>query len=487
MLIGFFISVLVLIALAIWGTRIQMREYQVRLERQRRLATQILAREQELDPRYQAALAAAHQREMEQAKFRLQCEQFALERYVALHRPGAETYLINEQVESMVALPSLKRPAEVVPQLAAPHQGYPQAPPFASIKSLIRPGKLILGYTVQGPIYGDITDLLSMLFAGKPGTGKSTALLYYLSMLLLTDASVYIFDHQGSLNELADFLPYFGEFKQFADPMPGIYQELREREDLWRDGKQVRKPMLVLADELPAVARYEEKNRVRYSLLDLAEEIVLEHRKHNVYCLLTGQSFPADILPTITRDNCSSRILFNSSPDHARMVGLDAESRKKMLPLLKSAPQGTAILDVTRRPEPDIVAIPYTTVEDARDALGTLGTPHGERVQVTCEDDSDAQTGAENGGNEALPANVRTFPLSSVHAPVESSDAASDERPNEYRLSTEEIAQFVPAYRASGNIDRCLAAVGKGARFRPHAREIIRALGISSLRLKRDG
>lgn len=317
-----------------------------------------------LSPVYQSVLEVEHRRKMEIAQFQLNA-------YVALHRPKAETYIINEEVASVIALPSLKRPELVPPQqqIAAPQQLYPQAPPFASIKSLIKPGKLILGYSVQGPIYGDVTDLLSMLFAGKPGTGKSTALLYYLSMLLLVDASVYVFDHQGSLNDLADFLPYYGEFASFAEPMPEIYQELREREEIWRNGRRVRKPMLILGDELPAVARYEEKNRVKYSLLDLAEEIVLEHRKHNVYCLLTGQSFPADILPTITRDNCSSRILFNSSPDHARMAGLDKASRDKMLPLLKAAPQGTAILDVTRRPEPDIVAIPYTTVEDARNVV----------------------------------------------------------------------------------------------------------------------
>ena len=59
------------------------------------------------------------------------------------------------------------------------------------------------GFGVDGPIYGDITDLLSMAFVGKPGTGKSSALLYYLAMLLLVDADVYVFDHQGSLSDLA--------------------------------------------------------------------------------------------------------------------------------------------------------------------------------------------------------------------------------------------------------------------------------------------
>lgn len=252
------------------------------------------------------------------------------------------------------------------PAIAAPGVLYPQAPPFTHIHHLIGPGRLILGYNTAGPIYGDITDLLSMAFVGKPGTGKSSALLYYLAMLLLVDAQVYVFDHQGSLASLADLLPYYGSFADFAQPQAAIYDDLEEREQLWRNGRQVRRPMLVLVDELPAVARWEAKHKPEYSILDLAEKIVLEHRKHNVYCLLTGQSLPAEVLPTLTRDNLSSRLVFNSSAAHARMAGLDEETRKKLLPLLRKAQPGTAILDVSRRAEPDIAAIPETTIHDLR-------------------------------------------------------------------------------------------------------------------------
>ena len=61
----------------------------------------------------------------------------------------------------------------------------------------------------------------------------------------------------------------------------------------------------------------------RVSVLDLAEKIVTQNRKHNCFCLLTGQSLPANVLPTLTRDNLSSRLVFNSSDMHARMAGLD--------------------------------------------------------------------------------------------------------------------------------------------------------------------
>lgn len=244
---------------------------------------------------------------------------------------------------------------------------YPTAPPFASMKSLIRPGRLVLGYNTQGPIVGDVSDLLSMAFVGKPGTGKSTGLLYYLAILLLVDASVYVLDPQGSLFDVADLLPYYGEYSEIYNVLPVIYEEIEEREELFRRNKgQTRKPLLLLVDELPALARYEEKNKPRESVLDLAGKIVTENRKHNCFCMLTGQSLPANVLPTLTRDNLSSRIVFNSSDMHARMAGLDQDSRKLLLPLLRKAQPGTAILDVSRRPQPEVCSLPFTTVDDLR-------------------------------------------------------------------------------------------------------------------------
>src|SRR5207248_3386462 len=175
------------------------------------------------------------------------------------------------------------------------------------------------------------------------------------------------------LNEVADFLPYYGDFNEIGRALPAIYEEIDERETLWRSGRRVRGPMLILVDELPAIARWEQKAKPSYSLLELAEKVVLENRKHNVYCLLTGQSLPAEVLPTLTRDNLSSRLVFNSSNMHARMAGLDEASRKKLLPLLKSAQPGTAILDVSRRAEPDIAAVPFTSVEDVRGIVESAG------------------------------------------------------------------------------------------------------------------
>lgn len=262
--------------------------------------------------------------------------------------------------------------------LPAPTTLLPQAPTFRSIASQIQPGRLILGFNSQGAIYGDVSDLLSMGVVGKPGTGKSSALLYYLAMLLLVDASVWVFDPHGSLNELAGCINYTDDLNEIADIVPELHKELDERSALYKRTKRVKKPLLVLIDELPVISRWEQKNKPTHSTLELVERFVLEARKWNCFVILSGQSLPAEVLPTLTRDNLSSRIVFNSSNAHARMAGLDEESRKKLLPMLKRAQPGTAILDVSRRSEPDIVSLPYTTIDDLRDAVGMCEEPFNE-------------------------------------------------------------------------------------------------------------
>ncbi|HET8910633.1 MAG TPA: hypothetical protein VFN23_04165 [Ktedonobacteraceae bacterium] len=60
----------------------------------------------------------------------------------------------------------------------------------------------------------------------------------------------------------------------------------------------------------------------------------------------------------------------------------------------------------------------------------------------------------------------------------DSQDLRSSEGPKEYRLSDLETEQFLTAYRASGNIEKSLTALGRGSRFKPHARELIKAHGL---------
>lgn len=73
---------------------------------------------------------------------------------------------------------------------------------------------------------------------------------------------------------------------------------------------------------------------------------------------------------------------------------------------------------------------------------------------------------------------AQTFPNNSLSQPEETSDVASEVRPKDYRLSEQEIQQFISAYRACGNIDKALNALNRGARYRVHANEILAVYGL---------
>lgn len=112
---------------------------------------------------------------------------------------------------------------------------------------------------------------------------------------------------------------------------------------------------------------------------------------------------------------------------------------------------------------------------EAWDDTGTPGTPRGERYHIENYDERDGTLQGDFERKNNQPANVRPFPKIVSSELVAPSDATSDERPKEYRLSEREIAQFLAAYKASGSIDKSLSALGRGARYRQHANEILTA------------
>jgi len=241
---------------------------------------------------------------------------------------------------------------------------------------LISPRRLVLCYTESGPAYGTVEDLLSMAIVGKPGRGKTTALLYYVAMLLHAEAEVHTWDPHGSMNELATCHPNLYYLDRLGDiPASIVYleQELQVRDALYKQGKQVKHPLLLLVDELPVIGDYEEtlKKATRKDNMALPTHIikrfVLEARKWRCFFIASGQSTDAEILPTRVTENLSSRIIFFSSDRRARMAGLEQEAVKKFLPVIRRAGPGVMIFDCSSWDEPVLGAIPETTVEDLHD------------------------------------------------------------------------------------------------------------------------
>src|SRR5579864_3713926 len=202
-------------------------------------------------------------------------------------------------------------------QIAGPQ--LPAAPPFRSIAHLMTSESIILTYTSAGPVYGEVSDLLSMALVGKPKRGKTTALLYYLCILLLAHAEVWVWDPHGEMSELAYGLNYFDRLEDIAKSVPYLEKQLNERDALYKATKQVKHPLVLLVDELPVIAEWERTQRkLKHEVPSpyyIMKRFTLEARKWNGYVFISGQSLPAEVLPTLTRDNLSSRLVLECSKD----------------------------------------------------------------------------------------------------------------------------------------------------------------------------
>lgn len=296
----------------------------------------------------------------------------------------------------------------------------PKAPAFRDMKHLITEKLMPLCFVVddneQSPTYGQtipangtIHDLLSLAVIGKPGRGKTVLLMYYACILLRNGSEVHIFDPHGVMGELALLhghrLPnmpetarvfYYDTKEAMAKAIPQLLEKMKDRDKLYRphleNGKLVSRgiehPLLILADELPILADFDDQNKAEYKELNkerkaegepllevpllgyLIRRIVLEARKWNMYFIGSSQSIDATILPTKVTDALNSRIVFFNSDRKARLIGLEADVIKKMLPVIRRAGPGVTIYDCARWDAPKIGAIPHITVEDMLEFLG---------------------------------------------------------------------------------------------------------------------
>ncbi len=358
----------------------------------------------------------------------------------------------------------------------------PVAPAFWDIAYLITEESMPLCFVVdedpESPYYGEtvpqfgtIDDLLSLAVIGKPGRGKTVLLMYYAAILLARGAEVHIFDPHGVMGELALLhgreLPgmpptarvyYYDRKKTMLDAVPKLMREMDDRDQLCRlhleGGKlvsrKVKHPLLILADELPILADFDEQIRAEYkeknrnlepgepklevpSLLYLIRRTVLEARKWRMFFCGSSQSIDATILPTKVTDALNSRIVFFNSDRKARMVGLEADVIKKMLPLLRRAGPGVTIYDCARWDAPKIGAIPNITAEDLLEFLGVDMDALEERWIVEAQA-SESQLGAKGHGLRIVLNEYRT----DANVPTERLDTGS-----QYELSDTENEAFI--------------------------------------------
>lgn len=361
------------------------------------------------------------------------------------------------RVDAQPALPSGKQQREL-PQHAESKQEdvpereilLPDTPQFWDIVDLITPERMPLCFVADNdpespsygqtvPMFGTIDDLLSLCVIGKPGRGKTVLLMYYTMILSVYGAETHIFDPHGVMAELALLhgrrLPgmpetarifYYDRKDQMEKAVKRLNREMDDRDQLYRphieNGElvrhQVKHPLLILADELPILADFDEQVRAEYkernkdkpvdkreevpSLMYLIRRTVLEARKWRMFFIGSSQSIDAGILPTRVTDALNSRIVFFNSDRKARMVGLEADVIKKMLPLIRRAGPGMTIYDCARWDGPKIGGIPNVTVEDMLEFFGVNLQDLAERwvVESGQEDEMPPLSAFGTGGNQ---------------------------------------------------------------------------------------
>lgn len=335
--------------------------------------------------------------------------------------PLAAPGRMKEQIAQhsvMADLPEKGAAGDVVEVTEEKEIPIPEKPLFWDIADLITPERMPLCFVVDEdpesptygqtvPQFGDIDDLLSLAVVGKPGRGKTVLLIYYSVVLSVFGAETHIFDPHGVMGELALLhgrpLPgmpetariyYYDRKDSMMQAVRALKAEMDDRDMLYRPhlengvlvSRKTKHPLLILADELTILSDFDEQIRQEYkernqgkayserevapSLMHLFRRTVLEARKWRMFFCGSSQSIDASVLPTKVTDALNSRIVFFNSDRKARLVGLEADVIKKLLPVIRRAGPGMTIYDCARWDRPKIGAIPNITVDDMLQFLG---------------------------------------------------------------------------------------------------------------------
>lgn len=283
---------------------------------------------------------------------------------------AGELARLNQQVAALRAVHQVPVPSHLTysPRIAssvapgaagaltAPSVGAaPELPVAPSWASLVTSGfapasdRLLLGYAAAGPLYGSVSDLLSTAIAGRPGQGKSTLLRFVYVQVAALGGSSVVWDLHGSIAGDVPGAQVCETVEQIERSSSTLLLELDER----IKGRVSSPARLILVDEWPALAL------ASRSAGKSVARLVLEGRKVGMYVLIAGQGLPADRFGgSLVRDALSSRYVFRTSANQARMAGLERDAADLVLDLTP----GRAVL--AGPVEPQIVAIPETTVRD---------------------------------------------------------------------------------------------------------------------------
>ena len=260
--------------------------------------------------------------------------------YPLVTTPGGIVALPAPALASRREAAAITAPAAIT---AAPL--LPSAAAWSELRTTFTPtaDRLLLGVSLDGPVYGRLTDLLSILIVGRPGTGKTTLLRLLAEQAIEAGATVVAWDLHNDMR--LDGVELCTDEATIGASAAAIMTELDARR---RNGRG--QPVVVMVDELPLLARAvpEASTAMR--------RILLEGRKFAVYGLIAGQGASADLFDggRLVRDATASRFVFRTSTAEARRAGLE---RTEAI-TTNTLPTGVCVLDGACVQRPTVVSIP---------------------------------------------------------------------------------------------------------------------------------
>lgn len=458
-------------------------------------------------------LALAHKQQMEADRHLLEIIRFDFERWQGTHIIEDGRYLVNAHIESVRELPQLRTVSPGKAEPVANNEATALVPARYDLREVwqaFTPSskQIFLGRSAQGDIIVPGNKLLHCVATGPTGGGKTNTVRMVLMQLVYIGCQVTLCDiHYAPIKEDEDGNPI--DWRPIVNNLarPPIYDlsqiikwmnwlaftELQNRIDRQRDNLSIGAPIFFTIAELPAVL-----DEAGKEIAQPLAKILRQGRQYQIFFVGDSQ----DLLTNTLHMTTGPRECFRTG----YYTGGDPTTAKALLDLpkgvtvdetgigqgglmyLKTAihpyqlarvgwASNAALYDLFETPANERIGYGSGRYESRAQTFARRPeTPAVEPVEPAFLERPDAEIidsdPLEMGKRDVQPANVRTFPQSRVTGLVEPTEPTSDER-LKATLTDTEIDQFKAAYKASGNIDKALAAIGKGSRYRECARRII--------------
>lgn len=240
-------------------------------------------------------------------------------------------------------------------------------PTFADLLSRGQIGAgqpLLLGYGADGPLTGALKDWRSGAVAGLPGAGKTTTQRFIAAQAALAGARLVVLDPHGGASNAEETLsttlaPLAAAFlcEPACEPAAMLQALHLVHEEMERrlHGGAAPFPIFAFVDEGTALLGH---HTIGPELARLLESITLQGRKTLIQCVIGGQGFNADRVPTTLRDNLASTYVHRMKRNQARALLPSSEAAK-----VETLPTGAAVLWRADGSLADVV-IPLTTGAD---------------------------------------------------------------------------------------------------------------------------